>query len=83
LIIEFSNGACDGEPLLYSPPSGMAPGTAQGGSRKAACANLLAQNDVDPDLWYVYGLILCGIFLGFRLLALVLLTRRARGFALA
>jgi len=83
LIIEFSNGACDGEPFSYSPPSGMAPGTAQGGSRKAACANLLAQNDVDPDLWYVYGLILCGIFLGFRLLALVLLTRRARGFALA
>ena len=44
---------------------------------------MLEQNDVDKDLWWAYGLILLGIFLGFRLLALFLLTRRARGFALA
>jgi hypothetical protein len=41
------------------------------------------QNEVDPELWWAYGLILLGIFFGFRCLALVLLTRRARGFALA
>lgn len=37
----------------------------------------------EPELWWFYGLVLLGIFLGFRLVALVLLTRRARGFALA
>jgi hypothetical protein len=52
-------------------------------TRKAACASLLKQNDVDSGLWWAYGLILLGIFLGFRFLALFLLTRRARGFALA
>jgi len=80
LIIEFSNGACAGEPLLYTPPSGVAQGNS---TRQAACASMLDQNGVNPDLWYMYGLILFGIFLGFRLLALILLTRRARGFALA
>jgi ABC-type multidrug transport system ATPase subunit len=83
MIIEFTNGACDGDPLLYG--GAMGPPTAGGGAmtRKAACESMLEQNDVDKDLWWAYGLILLGIFLGFRLLALFLLTRRARGFALA
>lgn len=80
MIIEFSNGACDGEPLDYGGPGG--PGQVAM-TRKESCANMLAQNDTDPDQWWFYGLVLCGIFLGFRLLALFLLTRRARGFALA
>ncbi len=83
MIIEFGNGACDGDPILYQ--GAMGPGGPGGGgmTRKDACSSLLKQNDVDSSLWWAYGLILLGIFLGFRFLALFLLTRRARGFALA
>jgi hypothetical protein len=78
MIIEFT-GACEKEPQAYNGAIGMS----GGGSRKAACAQLLEINDVKADLWYVYALILVGIFLFFRLLGLFFLTRRARGFALA
>jgi len=44
---------------------------------------ILDRNDVDQDLWWLYVLILVGIFLLFRMLAMVLLVRRARGFDLA
>jgi len=44
MIIEFSNGACDGEPLLYSPPVGGPPGSSPlQVSRKEACAQMLKQ----------------------------------------
>jgi len=83
MIIEFANGACDGDPKVYKglmgPPVPGAPAL----TRKQACDSMLEQNDVEPELWWFYGLVLLGIFLGFRLIALVLLTRRARGFALA
>jgi hypothetical protein len=36
-----------------------------------------------PGQWWLYVVILVGIFFGFRLLAMVALTKKARGFALA
>ena len=51
--------------------------------QQAACAGLLASSDVDVDLWWAYVLVMVGIFLLFRLLGLLILTRKARGFALA
>jgi ABC-type multidrug transport system permease subunit len=52
-------------------------------SQRKACEKLLASSDVQESLWWAYGLIMIGIFLVFRLLGLFVLTRRARGFALA
>ena len=44
MIIEFSNGACDGEPLLYTPPVGGPPGISPlQVPRKEACAQMLKQ----------------------------------------
>ena len=51
--------------------------------RKQACEEMLRKNEVNPELWWAYGLALVGIFFVFRCLALLFLTRRARGFALA
>jgi ABC-type multidrug transport system permease subunit len=52
-------------------------------SQQKACEKLLASTDVDESIWWAYGLILIGIFLVFRLLGLIALTYKARGFALA
>ncbi len=52
-------------------------------SEQKACQKLLASANVDESLWWVYGIILIALFLLFRLLGLVVLTYRARGFALA
>ena len=41
---------------------------------KAAGERMLEQNDVDKDMWWAYGLVLLGTFLGFRFLSLFLLT---------
>lgn len=79
MIVEFT-GPCEKEPQTYGGTIGMAESQ---GSRKAACAQLLEMNEVKEEMWYVYALILVGIFFTFRLLGLVILTRRARGFALA
>jgi hypothetical protein len=49
----------------------------------AACRKLLDASDARADLWWAYGLVLLGIFLAFRTLGLVVLARKARGFALA
>ncbi|EKX32917.1 hypothetical protein GUITHDRAFT_158946 [Guillardia theta CCMP2712] len=51
--------------------------------QRPACAQLLESNDIKPDLWWAYGLILVGIFFFFRFAALIVLTKKARGFALA
>jgi ABC-type multidrug transport system ATPase subunit/ABC-type multidrug transport system permease subunit len=67
MIIEFGKGSS----------------ACDGAFNAKGCAAMLDNNEVDQDLWWFYGLVLCAIFMGFRLLALFLLTRRARGFALA
>lgn len=40
---------------------------------------LLSRNSVDPDLWYVYVLVLAGIFVGFRILAAIALSFKGKG----
>ena len=47
------------------------------------CARLLDAANVDANIWWAYVLILIGIFLLFRLLGLIILVHKARGFALA
>jgi uncharacterized membrane protein len=47
------------------------------------CAHILDVNDADERIWWAYVLILLGIFFLMRILGLVVLTRKARGFALA
>jgi ABC-type multidrug transport system permease subunit len=47
------------------------------------CDQLLASSDADEGIWWAYVVILLAIFLGFRLVGLVILARKARGFALA
>lgn len=50
---------------------------------KSQCDRLLDSNDADRDIWWAYAIILIGIFLIFRFCGLLILTRKARGFALA
>ena len=52
-------------------------------ARRSQCAGLLASSDADEGIWWAYVLVLLGIFLAFRLAGLVVLARKARGFALA
>mmetsp|Transcript_73826 Transcript_73826/g.196522 ORF Transcript_73826/g.196522 Transcript_73826/m.196522 type:complete len:233 (+) Transcript_73826:1510-2208(+) len=52
-------------------------------SQQKGCDGLLASNEVNLDIWWAYVLVLLAIFLGFRLLGLIVLVRKARGFALA
>lgn len=40
---------------------------------------LLDKNSVDRDLWYVYVLVLAGIFVGFRILAAIALSFKGKG----
>ncbi len=47
------------------------------------CEGLREETDADEAIWWAYMLILIGIFLLFRLAGLLVLTRKARGFALA
>ena len=58
-------------------------GCPEGSSQRASCMSVITQNDIKPGDWWVYGLVLIGIFFLFRSLALILLMRRAKGFALA
>ncbi len=51
--------------------------------QEKACEKLLASSNVDESIWWAYGLILIGLFLLFRLMGLIVLTYRAKGFALA
>ena len=52
-------------------------------ARKQMCEGLRDETDADENIWWAYMLILLGIFLIFRLAGLLVLTRKARGFALA
>ena len=47
------------------------------------CEGLLSSINVDEGIWWAYMLIMFGISLLFRLAGLMVLTRKARGFALA
>lgn len=59
-------------------------GACSGGPKQLEqCRALLASSDVDEGIWWVYVVILLCIFIAFRLVGLVILARRARGFALA
>ena len=46
--------------------------------QRAQCEALLEINDVKKDLWYVYVAILLGLFVAFRVTALVFLRGKAR-----
>jgi ABC-type multidrug transport system permease subunit len=48
------------------------------GENAANCENILHINDVDPSKWWVYMLVLIALFIGFRLIAAMLLVRRAQ-----
>lgn len=50
------------------------------GINAQACHDALVKNDVDPQLWWVYMLILLALFVGFRLIAAAVLVRRAQKF---
>jgi hypothetical protein len=52
-------------------------------AQRKQCQGLLTSSDADESLWWVYVIILLSIFFIFRLLGLVILARKARGFALA
>ena len=83
MIIEFT-APCQSEPLEYTAAMGMGGSTGSGAnlSRSEACIALLHLNEVEEDKWFVYALILLGIFIFFRVVGLLFLIRRARGFGL-
>jgi ABC-type multidrug transport system ATPase subunit len=45
------------------------------GGAHASCENVLSNNDIDPGKWYVYAIILFGMFASFRIIAAILLAR--------
>ena len=51
----------------------------QGGAQQS-CHNVIAQNDIKKDQWWVYGLIIIALFLGFRILGGFVLTQKAKRF---
>ena len=50
------------------------------GESKQACLNVLEQNDISIDDWWVYVIIMFVLFLGFRVLGAMLLIKRAKRF---
>lgn len=50
------------------------------GAMQAACAGLLEKSEVQEGQWWVYLLVLVALFVGFRLLSLMLLRSRATTF---
>ncbi len=66
--------------LLLVLESGAA---ARDPARRRQCDALLASAEADEGVWRVHAVILLGIFPAFRLVGLAILTRKARGFALA
>ena len=44
------------------------------------CKVVLAQNDIHPDQWWVYMLLLGALFVGFRIMAAMLLVQKAKRF---
>ena len=50
------------------------------GAAKHFCAGVLDGNDVDSSLWWVYMLLLIALFIGFRVIAAVVLVQKAKRF---
>lgn len=50
------------------------------GNAAQNCRNVLIQNDVQPDQWWVYMLLLGALFIGFRILSAMLLVQKAKRF---
>jgi len=48
------------------------------GDAEMQCDNLLALNDIEDHLWWLYVVILLGIFLGLRLISLFVLKKKAK-----
>jgi ABC-type multidrug transport system permease subunit len=55
----------------------ISPSTAGCQCAPDACENVLKENNVNPDAWWVYALILLCLFLIFRIIAAVVLVQRA------
>ena len=49
----------------------------QGEAASLACKAILARNGIQAEQWWVYALILFTLFLGFRIIAAIVLVRRA------
>jgi hypothetical protein len=70
-------------PLTYSVKIGLVEEFGDGcggGKADMMCAELLESIDADPDDKWWYWLVVLGLFLGFRLMALFLLRRKATNF---
>lgn len=51
----------------------------QGGA-KEACANVITNNDINANDWWVYVILLVALFVGFRTLGAIVLVRKAQRF---
>jgi len=51
-----------------------------GGNAAPACKAVIDANDIEEDKWWVYIIILCGLFIFFRILAAMILTQKAKKF---
>lgn len=49
----------------------------QGEAASQACKAILVRNGIHADQWWVYALVLFALFLGFRILAAIVLIKRA------
>tara|TARA_B110001452_G_scaffold58895_1_gene45708 strand:- start:1252 stop:3063 length:1812 start_codon:yes stop_codon:yes gene_type:complete len=49
-------------------------------ANKAFAATVIEENDITPDKWWLYVIVLVGIIAGFRVLAIAALARRAAAF---
>jgi len=47
------------------------------GDAAANCIKIKEANDIDPSHWWVYVLVLAVLFLGFRIMAMIVLSKRA------
>jgi ABC-type multidrug transport system permease subunit len=52
-------------------------------AQQMICQKLLASTNIDESIWWGYGLTLFSLFLMFRLMGLIALTSKTRGFTLA
>ena len=49
-------------------------------ANKAFASAVIEDNDINPDNWWLYVIVLVGIIAGFRVLAIAALARRAAAF---
>jgi len=50
------------------------------GGAAQACKTVISSNDIEEDKWWAYILILCGLFVFFRVVAMIILTQKAKKF---